>query len=125
MGLSKEGLKEMMKDHNVVVLDVLSAEEFEKKHITGSQSQPMTGTEAEFVEAVGKKFDKNYFFVTYCASVTCNAGPSAAKALNEMGYRAEDYPGGIKEWSEAGYPTEGTDVLVPNLGQAVKVSQSN
>ena len=32
----------------------------------------------------------------------------AAKALLAVGFKAEDYPGGIQEWSEAGYPVEGT-----------------
>jgi rhodanese-related sulfurtransferase len=125
MALSKEDLKDRMKDHNVVVLDVLPSAEFEKLHITGSQSLPMGADTDTFVASVEKIHGKNKSFVTYCASSTCDLGPNAAKALKVKGFKADDYPGGMKEWSEAGYPTEGTDVKVPSLGQSVETASSN
>ena len=36
--------------------------------------------------------------------------PPAAKALQESGFEAEDYPGGIEEWYAAGLPVDGTEV---------------
>ena len=37
---------------------------------------------------------------------------NAAFVLKEQGFRADDYPGGIQEWSDAGLPIEGTEADV-------------
>ncbi len=113
MSISKEGVKDKMKDMNCVVLDVLPAGEFVKVHIKGSESFPLTQNTDEFVQAVEKKYGKSKFFITYCAGPTCNAGPNAAKALKEKGFKAEDYVGGISDWAQAGLPTEGTEAKAP------------
>lgn len=109
MTMSKEAVKDKMKDANVVVLNVLPEADYGKLHILGSQSFPLGEKIDEFAQAVEKKYGKEKFFITYCASLTCDAGPKAAKALQEKGLKANDFAGGTKEWSEAGFPTEGTD----------------
>ncbi len=109
MTMSKEAVKDKMKDANVVVLNVLSEADFGKVHITGSENLPLGASIDEFAQAVEKKYGKEKFFITYCASLTCDAGPKAAKALQSKGLKANDFAGGVKEWSEAGFPTEGTD----------------
>ena len=81
MSMTKEAVKDKMLDHNVVVLNVLPDNDFAKMHITGSENLPLGLNSSDFVEAVEKKYGKNKFFITYCAGLTCNAGPSAAKAL--------------------------------------------
>jgi rhodanese-related sulfurtransferase len=113
MSMSKEAVKDKMKDMNVVVLNVLPDNDFAKLHIQGSESLPLGQSDGDFVQAVEKKYGKDKFFITYCAGMTCNAGPKAAKALQEKGFKANDYPGGIQEWSEAGFPTEGTESKAP------------
>jgi rhodanese-related sulfurtransferase len=120
MPISKEGVKDRMKDQNVVVLDVLPEAEFAKLHIKGSENLPLSQNVAEFVQAVEAKYGKNKFLITYCADVTCNAGPNAAKVLKEKGFKAIDYAGGIKEWSEAGYPTEGSQAKASAVTAASK-----
>ena len=109
MPMTKEAVRDKMKDANTMVLDVLPENDYAKLHIKGSESLPLGLSGDDFVQAVEKRYGKNKFFITYCASLTCNAGPDAAKALQGKGFKANDYPGGIKEWSEAGFPTEGTD----------------
>ena len=109
MTMSKEAVKDKMKDGNVVLLNVLSESEFGKLHIVGSENFPLGANNDEFAEAVEKKYGKDKFFITYCASLTCDAGPKAARILQNKGLKANDYAGGIKEWAEAGFPTEGTD----------------
>jgi rhodanese-related sulfurtransferase len=113
MTMSKEAVKDKMKDQNVVVLNVLPDTDYAKIHITGSENLPLGLSAGDFVQAVEKKYGKDKFFITYCAGLTCNSGPAAAKALQEKGFKANDYAGGIQDWSEAGFPTEGTEAKVP------------
>jgi rhodanese-related sulfurtransferase len=121
MTMSKEAVKDKMKDANVVVLNVLPEAEFGKLHIAGSENFPMGENADEFAQAVEKKYGKEKFFITYCASLTCDAGPKAAKALQKKGLKANDYAGGVEEWRGAGFPTEGTEALkTPAAAPAAK-----
>lgn len=108
MPMSKEGLKDKMKDMNTVVLNVLPETDFAQLHITGSKNLPLGQNIDEFVAAVEKNFGKDKFFITYCADKTCEAGPKAAKALQSKGFKATEFAGGTQEWEQAGFPTEGT-----------------
>lgn len=113
MSISKEAVKDKMKDMNTVLLNVLPEGDFAKLHIKGSQNLPLGQSNDEFVKAVEAKYGKEKFFITYCAGVTCEAGPNAAKALKEKGFKATEYAGGTQEWSQAGFPTEGTQAQAP------------
>jgi rhodanese-related sulfurtransferase len=113
MTMSKEAVKDKMKDANTVVLNVLSEADFAKLHIKGSENLPFGSDAGAFAQAVEKKYGKEKFFITYCASLTCDGGPKAAKALQEKGFKATDYAGGTKDWSEAGFSTEGTEAKAP------------
>ena len=109
MSMTKETVLEKMKEMNVVVLNVLPQNDYAKLHIKGSESLPLGLNSGDFVQAVEKRYGKDKFFITYCAGMTCNAGPKAAKALQEKGFKANDYAGGIQDWSQAGFPTEGSE----------------
>jgi len=111
MAMSKEAVKDKMKDQNVVVLNILSESDFLKLHITGSENLPSEGN-ADFAGAVDEKYGKGNFFITYGAGFNSVYGSNAAKALQEKGFKAADYAGGIQEWSQAGFPTEGTEAKV-------------
>ena len=124
MSMTKEAVKEKMMDVNTVVLDVLPDNDYAKLHIKGSENLPLGLNSGDFVEAVEKHYGKDKFFITYCAGLTCNAGPDAAKALQKKGFKANDYPGGIQEWSEAGFPTEGTDAKKAVVAVAVATTSS-
>jgi len=52
--------------------------------------------------------DKEQPIVVYCAKYECQASPTAARKLLRMGYTdVSDYAGGLKEWTDSGYPLQG------------------
>ena len=87
----------------VTVVNVLEPEAYKKIHIKGSISLPLRELEA------GKWQDLDFTkeLVVYCSSCDCNASREAAKMLESKGMDVSAYEGGIKEWAEAGLPTEG------------------
>ncbi len=112
--MSKEALLKKMKDENTIVLGVIPKSDFEKLHIKGSDFIAFGQNVRSFVLSVEKKYGKGKFFITYGASRGDSlSSHNAAVVLKEQGINAEDYPGGIQEWSEAGFPTEGTEAKTP------------
>jgi len=106
--MTKEAVLKNIKRNDVILLNVLSDEEFLKLHIQGSHHMPLFQNRSLFVGEVERKFGRNKFFITYSADVTCAASQNAAHALKVRGLNAQEYLGGLKEWREAGYPLEGT-----------------
>ncbi len=52
--------------------------------------------------------DKNALIIFYCNGVNCGKAPVAAEKAIKVGYtNVEVLGGGIPEWKEKGYPTEG------------------
>ena len=113
MSLTKEQVREKMVEKDVVVLSVLPQEDFEKLHIAGSRSLPLTLDYGAFLHEIEKMYGKKRFFITYGSHWTRVDGASAAQAMKVQGFNAENYPGGIREWFDAGFPTEGTEMLHP------------
>jgi len=107
MPLTKEMLRKKMKDRNVVVLNVLSEDEFLKLHIKGSYHLPLTQNREEFAQEVENRYGKDKFFITYSENIICAAGPNAAHALKIRGFKVDSYLGGVQEWAESGLPLEG------------------
>lgn len=101
--ISKEELLKNLGSEDYVILNVLAAQAYRKIHIKNSRSIPFDKVEEGDLGNV----DKNRKIVTYCASYTCSASRKAAAILKERGYNVMAYEGGIKEWAESGYPTEG------------------
>ena len=110
MVMTKEAVFKNLRRKDVVLLNVLSDDDFLKLHIKGSQNLPLFQNRGFFSAEVEKKFGRDKFFITYGADVTCAAGPNAAKALKARGMNAQEYLGGLKEWQEAGLPLEGIQV---------------
>jgi rhodanese-related sulfurtransferase len=113
MPISKEAIKDKMKDQNTIVLNVLPEADFAKLHIQGSENLPLGKNADEFVQAVEKKYGKGKFIITYCAGASCDAGPKAAKALQAKGFKSVEFVGGMEEWAKADYPTAGTEAKAP------------
>jgi rhodanese-related sulfurtransferase len=107
MGISKEQLKERLLETGTVVLNVLSAVDFNKTHIKGSLNEPLGQDYGAFAQGVEKRYGKQRHFVTYGAGAVCAAGPNAAKILRDHGFTVEDYEGGLEDWRRAGWPTSG------------------
>lgn len=88
------------------VVNVLSAEDYQREHIPGSLSVPLESD--DFVERVGRQVtDRTHPVIVHCASSQCDASERAARKLEENGFEhVRDFPGGIARWREAGYKLE-------------------
>jgi len=88
---------------SLFVINVLDKKYYEDCHIKGSINVPLN-----VLESVVKDWDKNREIVTYCANNKCPASSIAFQTLKNLGFKnVSVYEGGIKEWLEKGYLTEG------------------
>lgn len=112
LGLSSEPIptitadqlkKEMSTHHNLLVINVLPEHYHNDCHIKGSINAPLP----ELVERADS-WDRSQKIVVYCALEECDAGEKASMLLKCMGFDdVTDYKGGIKEWYQLNYPTQG------------------
>ena len=102
--ISAEDLKTAMEaDPDLYVLNVLPPSIHIDCHITGSMNVPLK----ELVESVAS-WNRDQKIIVYCALYECDAGEKAYILLSCMGFtNVKDYSGGIKEWYQLGYPTQG------------------
>ena len=101
--INTEELKQKLKNKEVILIEVLDKENYEKSHIKGAINIPLKviGAEAK------KRFNKGDEIVVYCSDHECRASPSAAKKLDNLGFEnVYHYKGGKKEWEESGLPME-------------------
>lgn len=85
------------------VLNVLSAETYKDAHIKNSINVPL----AE-LKSFAEYTPKDTCIVVYCAHSNCDASARAWHVLHELGFdNLFAYEGGMREWHDAGYPTEG------------------
>ena len=97
----------------VVLIDTMPKEDFDKTRIKGAVNSPMPKTEKELTPYDKKTIlnvageDKDKTIVVYCGFTACRRSHWGAKILTEDGYKnVYRYPGGIVGWLEFGYPTE-------------------
>ncbi len=101
--ITKEELASKVGSPWVVIVNVLEPQSYEKIHIKGSINVPRKELEAGGWD----KLDFTKEIVVHCSNYECNASREAAKLLESKGMDVYAYEGGIKEWAEAGFPTEG------------------
>jgi len=100
---AKELKEKIDKGEDFVLIDVLSKESFEAKHIKGSINIPTS----ELGQRVNELPDKDKEIIVYCASKTCPASPAAARHLEDLGYtNVVDFEDGLAGWIEAGFSLE-------------------
>lgn len=88
---------------NLLVINVLPERYYHDCHIKGSISAPLP----TLVERAAS-WDHSQKIVVYCALTECDAGEKGCILLKCMGFTdVADYKGGIKEWFQLNYPTEG------------------
>lgn len=99
-----EHLKRMLESGEpFTLLDVRSRSDYDKEHVKGARSLPLDEIESK-ARAMLKPDDD---IIDYCDSFVCSASTSAAKILTRMGFKkVRDYKGGLREWKQAGLPTE-------------------
>ena len=85
------------------VLNVLNPEFYADAHIKNSLNVPL----AE-LKNFAENSPKDTVIVVYCAHRNCDASARAWHVLHELGFdNLFAYEGGMREWFQAGYPTEG------------------
>ncbi|HUH08138.1 MAG TPA: rhodanese-like domain-containing protein [Egibacteraceae bacterium] len=85
-----------------VLIDARPRDAFADAHLPGAISLP----HAEILPEAVEWLPKDRPVVTYCWSISCNAGVKAAAALSALGYRVKEMIGGIEAWRAEGYPIE-------------------
>ncbi len=100
--ITKEELnKKIQGNEPIQIVNVLDPKDYSLGFIKGSKRIPLDQLDARLGE-----LDKSKEVVTYCAGSACNASKHAAELLVGKGFHVSAYEGGIKEWKEAGLPTE-------------------
>lgn len=88
------------------MVDVLSENSYEARHVPGARNVP-NGPNflAQFEEETGAAKDAE--IIVYCSSNTCQASVQAADTLEEAGYtNVAHFADGLAGWQEAGYEFE-------------------
>lgn len=100
---AKELRAKIDSDEDFVLVDVLSPDSYAKMHLPGAINIP-----GEDIESTASSLlDKDQEIVVYCASATCQASPTAGRALERMGYtNVTDFEDGLEGWERAGYMFE-------------------
>jgi len=100
---------------DMLIVDTMPADNYKKQHIPGAvnfelQRQPelthMTDKmQSDFARLLGA--DKTRIIVLYCGFTDCERSHNGAMWAVKLGYKnVYRQPGGIKAWTEAGYPVE-------------------
>ena len=97
--VSRDKLAQMMRDAEVVVIDVRPEVEFLAGHIADALSIPITELENRIAEIpTGRQV------VAYCRGRYCAFAPAAVRLLGEHGITAARLEEGFPEWRRAGLP---------------------
>lgn len=105
--VSARELKDLMDvGEKITVVNVLEKGEFDREHICGSMSIPLSDIEKDVPNLLKNKDDT---IVVHCSGAMCTASAIAREKLTDLGYRdVRRFEGGIDEWRKAGYCLEGT-----------------
>lgn len=102
--ISAEELKKRIDERgDFYLVDVLSANSYEARHIPGAKNVP---NGPEFLQNFEKEISaaKDAEIIVYCGSATCMASVEAVGILEEAGYtNVSHYKDGIAGWQNAGY----------------------
>ncbi len=88
---------------NIALLDVRSAEAFEKEHISFATSFPHRTMDPATLSAL----DRQKMYVVYCDGIGCNGSTKGALKLAQHGFKVKELTGGLEWWKRDGYPTSG------------------
>lgn len=87
-----------------VLIEALPEKYFTEGHLPGARHLPHDQVKEKARDVAP---DKAAPVVVYCASETCRNSQQAAAVLESLGYSdVAVYPGGKKDWEEAGLPFE-------------------
>ena len=87
----------------LIMINVLPLEYYNDCHIKGSIQIPF-----EEVENKLSSLNKNNHYVIYCADYPCMSSYHIAQVMIQHGFNhVWEYSGGMADWYQKGYPTEG------------------
>ncbi len=95
-------LRQRIKSHGVVLLDVRPLEEFAAGHIPGARSIPTSELEKRL-----RELPKRSEIIAYCRGPYCVFADEAVRLLRSRGYRAARLDAGLPDWKAQGFPVEG------------------
>ena len=99
--VSRETLLDRLREGQVTVLDVRTADEFAIGHLPGAWNVPI-----ETLEQRLEELDPNQEIVAYCRGAYCVLSFEAVAALRERGFNVRRLEDGFPEWRAAGLPVE-------------------
>ena len=104
---TKEVKENLDNNKDFLLVDVLSSNSFEVRHIPGAKNVPYGLTFLkDFEEKLGATKDAE--IAVYCASSGCQLSVLAADALDGAGYsNVSHFVDGLAGWMQAGYKFEG------------------
>lgn len=106
--ITTEDLKKKIDEgENFYLIDALSPNSFEARHIPGAKNVPNGQNYAKtFEKEIGAPKDAE--IIVYCSSSGCMASVQASRALEEAGYtNVYHYKDGLAGWKNADYKFEG------------------
>lgn len=93
--------------NKLIVINVLPSNSFDDLHIKGSINVPLS-----MLDDYAKTLDSDQEIVVYCASYACSASKKAWNIITARGFKnVFAYEGGVAEWHQKGYPTQGPATL--------------
>jgi len=105
--ITATNLKEQLdRGGDLLVINALDAESFEKEHIPGSHNVPNSSDDLveRVTELAGRK-DRP--IVVYCSGKDCDASVKAGKKLIDAGFTdVAHFEGGMAGWKLAGFEVE-------------------
>ena len=105
-GLNLDQTYKLYTSRMAVFIDARDQWEYAEVHVTGSVNIPEFSFEPEDPKVTGLGRDQIY--VVYCDGDDCDVSKRLAAELVKIGFsKVYVFLGGIDEWVEAGYPTEG------------------
>jgi len=99
--ITRDELRDRLRDGDVVVLDVRPEPEYAAAHIRGAVSIPVQDLKSRLGEIPG-----GADVVAYCRGPYCVYADDALRLLNRNGVIAARLEDGFPEWATAGLPME-------------------
>lgn len=110
--ITVQEVKTLFDSKAALIVDARRAFFFDKERIPGAVSLPLAEYDPK-IAAFLQDVSRDRLLVLYCSGYGCEDSHQLSEKLLQAGYKkARVFPGGLPEWKEAGYPTEGTDVHV-------------
>lgn len=99
----RNGLVDLASGNKLMVVNVLSGDQYKDCRIKGSISVPF-----EQLETFSQQLDPDTELVFYCSNYMCSGSGAAARMFQEKGFkRVWAYEAGMADWYQQGLPVEG------------------